>query len=47
MTQNGFVGNQRFVNFRKSYGSYLADNDNNQILDLNAAAAGQILGYNN
>ena len=34
------------VNFRKSKGNFFTDVDGNVILDLNAGAAGFILGYN-
>lgn len=37
---------QRFVNFKKSKGDYLCDSDGNRVLDLNASASGQVLGYN-
>jgi hypothetical protein len=40
-------GAQRFINFRKSYGSYAVDIDGNRFLDLNASASGVVLGYNN
>lgn len=46
-TQNGELSAQRFVNFRRSYGSYIIDTDGNTVLDLNASSSGQILGYNN
>lgn len=35
-----------FVNFKQSSGNYFVDVDNNTILDLNAASAGFVLGYN-
>jgi len=38
---------QRFINFKQSKGNYFQDVDGNKILDLNAAASGQVLGYNN
>ena len=38
---------QRFINFKTSYGSYFVDLDGNRVLDMNASAAGVILGYNN
>ena len=38
---------QRFINFKTSYGSYFVDLDGNRVLDMNASAAGIILGYNN
>jgi 4-aminobutyrate aminotransferase / (S)-3-amino-2-methylpropionate transaminase len=37
---------QRFVNFKLSKGNYFKDTDGNTVLDLNAAQAGLILGYN-
>lgn len=37
---------QRFVNFKLSKGNYFKDTDGNSILDMNAAQAGLILGYN-
>lgn len=37
---------QRFINFKQSKGNYFVDVDGNTILDLNASASGQILGYN-
>jgi 4-aminobutyrate aminotransferase-like enzyme len=37
---------QRFINFKASKGNYFRDTDGNTILDMNAAAAGLILGYN-
>ena len=38
---------QRFINFKKSYGSYFVDLDGNRVLDMNASSAGIVLGYNN
>jgi 4-aminobutyrate aminotransferase-like enzyme len=38
---------QRFINFKASKGNYFVDTDGNTVLDMNASAAGQILGYNN
>jgi 4-aminobutyrate aminotransferase-like enzyme len=38
---------QRFIDFKKSYGSYFVDLDGNRILDMNASSAGVVLGYNN
>lgn len=35
-----------FINFKKSKGNYFVDTDGNTILDLNAAASGFVLGYN-
>ena len=37
---------QRFVNFKQSKGNYFKDTDGNTVLDMNAAQAGLILGYN-
>jgi 4-aminobutyrate aminotransferase-like enzyme len=37
---------QRFINFKQSKGNYFRDTDGNTILDMNAAQAGLILGYN-
>jgi len=34
------------VNFKQSKGNYFVDIDGNTILDMNASASGQILGYN-
>ena len=36
----------RFINFKKSKGDYFCDSDGNRVLDLNASASGQVLGYN-
>lgn len=38
---------QRFVNFKQSKGNYFKDTDGNTVLDMNAAQAGLVLGYNN
>ena len=38
---------QRFINIKQSKGNYLRDIDGNTVLDMNAAQAGLILGYNN
>jgi len=38
---------QRYVNFRKSKDNYFCDSDGNIVLDMNAAQAGLVLGYNN
>ncbi len=43
--QNGET-TQRFVDFKRSKGNYMVDADGNTILDLNASASGQVLGYN-
>ena len=40
------ANSQRFVNFKQSKGNYFVDIDGNTILDMNASASGQILGYN-
>jgi len=37
---------QRFIDFKRSKGNYFVDCDGNTVLDLNAAQAGNILGYN-
>ena len=37
---------QRYVNFKKSKGDYFCDSDGNKVLDFNASASGQVLGYN-
>lgn len=37
---------QRFVNCKQSKGNYFVDTEGNTILDLNASASGQVLGYN-
>ena len=37
---------QRFINFKKSKGDYFVDCCGNTVLDYNASAVGQILGYN-
>ena len=42
-----FEQQHRFINFKKSKGNYFADTDGNVVLDLNAGANGQIVGYNN
>ena len=36
----------RYINFKQSKGNYFVDVDGNTVLDLNASAAGQVLGYN-
>ena len=48
-TFHGDYDSQRthVINFKQSRGNYMVDKKGNMILDLNAAAAGQILGYNN
>lgn len=36
-----------FINFKKSYGNYMVEQQGNTVLDFNASATGQILGHNN
>lgn len=43
--QSGF-NVSRQINFKKSKGNYFVDVYGNTILDLNANASGQIVGYN-